>query len=184
MSKEIMIKPDVNKINELHYQRAERIFRALKPIFATIDAESLAEVKNWPRAMTLFNHISAKRLELSEKYNKSNLFKIITDNNRWRIFNYVFNCATQNADCYKENIVDQPWNLASSKTVYKIVDEFLDAGLFIYIGDWYDEKSDNRKRNLKPTEAAIIEYLDYSISDLKKTIELVKEYTKIKIEFS
>lgn len=183
-----MIKTDAKKLNEPSYQKGERIFKALRPILESIGAESLAETRNWPKAMNLFGKISANKLKLSEQNNKSNLFKIVTDNNRWRIFNYVMNCATKNEDCYKENIVDQPWNVASSKTVYKIVDEFIDCGLFVNDGrcniSGNEQKTDNRKRNLKPSEAAVVEYLDYAIADLVTTMDLIKEYTKIKIEFN
>ena len=175
---------DVSKFNEANIQRTKNLAQAVKPIMQTINAENLLEPKNWERGFSLFRNIAENRLKQSTKTDQGGLFKNITDNNRWRILNYAIKCDLSGEFCYKENIVTQPWNRASSKTVYKIIDEFIDSGIFIYMTGYKNVKHDNRKKNIKPSEQAVIEWVDWHVHDLRYTIELIKEYTKIKVHFS
>ena len=175
---------DVSKFNEANIQRTKNLAQAVKPIMQTINAENLLEPKNWERGFSLFRNIAENRLKQSTKTDQGGLFKNITDNNRWRILNYAIKCDLSGDFCYKENIVTQPWNRASSKTVYKIIDEFIDSGIFIYMIGYKNVKRDYRKKNIKPSEQAVIEWVDWHVYELRHTIELIKEYTKIKVQFN
>ena len=175
---------DVSKFNEANIQRTKNLAQAVKPIMQTINAENLLEPKNWERGFSLFKSIAVNRLKQSTKTDQGGLFKNITDNNRWRILNYAIKCDLSGEFCYKENIVTQPWNRASSKTVYKIIDEFIDSGIFIYMIGYKNVKRDYRKKNIKPSEQAVIEWVDWHVYELRHTIELIKEYTKIKVQFN
>ncbi len=106
---------------------------------------------------------------------------------KWQLLHIVNEESTKGNQVYKEKLLKHPDIKVSATTLFKAIDDLLADGLFIDLEAYKDQhkkKKDNRSVNLRPSVGVVVAYIKLNVEFLLNTLAMIKENTKVKIEFN
>jgi hypothetical protein len=173
--------------NKLHMQRLNDILTGIKPHFKKINADHLCNVENAKSVLKIAGRLGAIHRQIHKDWEKDEILKGFNTPIKWQLLHIVNEESTKGNPVYKEKLIKHPDIKVSATTLYKAVDDLLADGLFIDLEAYTDQhlkKKDNRAVNLRPSVAVVVAYIKLNVQFLLNTLEMVRENTKVKIEFN
>jgi len=173
--------------NKVHKQRLNDILTGIKPHFERINAEHLCTVENAPSVLRIAGKLGAIHRQLYRDWGDDEILKGFNTPIKWQLLHIINEESTRGNPVYKEKLLKHPDIKVSATTLFKAVDDLLEDGLLIDMeaySDQHKKKRDNRSVNLRPSVPVVIAYIKLNVQFLLNTLEMIKESTKVKIEFN
>jgi hypothetical protein len=173
--------------NKIHKQRLNDILTGIKPHFEKINADHLCNVENASYVLKIAGRLGAIHRQIHVDWEKDEVLKGFNSPIKWQLLHIVNEESTKGNPVYKEKLLKHPDIKVSATTLFKAIDDLLEEGLFIDLEafkDQYKKKKDNRSINLRPSVAVVVAYIKLNVEFLLNTLDMIKEHTKVKIEFN
>ena len=148
--------------------RDERIFSKLK-------IEKLPFKINNQNFKILGSAISLAFRNLhSSKIESENLQWCFSTVKRFKIFLEIFYANEEGREIYKEEIAKKIAEY-SYKTISKIIDDGHAKGIYVNLKPDGESGSDNKIKNIRPSEELVIEFLNWNIDVIASVNKTIKE---------
>lgn len=94
-----------------------------------------------------------------------------------KVFTLIFHANENNVPIYKEDIAKKLTEY-SYKTIATIIDEGVERGYYITLEPSGKSVTDKKIKNIRPSEALVVEFLNWSIDRIVNNSKLIKKYNK------
>ena len=173
--------------NKVHKQRLNDILTGIKPHFEKINADHLCNVENASSVLKIAGRLGAIHRQIHVDWEKDEVLKGFNTPIKWQLLHIVNEESTKGNQVYKEKLLKHPDIKVSATTLFKAIDDLLEDGLFIDLEAYTDQhkkKRDNRAVNIRPSVGVVVAYIKLNVEFLLNTLSMIKENTKVKIEFN
>ena len=146
-----------------------------------INAEHNICIKNMHKGFQFCTDIVDNEIALYDHYKNSKTLKYFSGMEKWNLLLEVIKCSSAGEIVYKEKLAKKLQ--CSHKTLNKYINEALEGGLFIMLNPMSGKIKDKRIINIRPSEDLIIDFINYSVQNVVKTLNFVKNHCKIELDF-
>ena len=94
---------------------------------------------------------------------------------KMRVFLLIFQANELGEEIYKESISSKLPEY-SYKTIAKIIDDGIKKGYFIKLSPRFEESTDSKIRNIRPSEDLVIEFINWNIDMISLIANFIKKY--------
>ena len=146
-----------------------------------INAEHNVCIENMHKGFQFCHDIVNNEIALYDHYKNSKTLKYFSGMEKWNLLLEVVRCSSTGEIVYKEKLAKKL--RCSHKTLTKYINEALEGGLFIMLNPISGVIKDKRIVNIRPSEDLIIDFVNYSVQNVVKTLNFVKNHCKIELDF-
>ena len=156
--------------------RVADFFYQLKPVYEKINATHLLKEENLDRVFGISAEIATTNIEWHNSYNQDKNLKHFYNSTRWGLLDYVVLCSATHKIVYQQEIAEKL--KISVKTVYSLVNEYIDSGHFIKLDPAIGSEQDKRVVNIRPSVELTVSYLNSHIEHVKRCVNFLKDHTR------
>ena len=136
----------------------------------------LLKDENLDKVFKISEEIAQTNIEWHNSYAEDPNLKAFYNSQRWGLLDYVILCSATHKIVYQQDLAIKL--KVSVKTVYSLVNEYIDSGHFIKLDPAIGSDYDKRVVNIRPSVKLTVAYLDSHIEHVKRCINFLKNHTR------